>query len=94
MLNLTQRLILGCILLGCLTVALVIAVHKALSASGQLGLGYAFVAVAILIAAATIFFVLRPIQKLQATHTASPREIWNIAWTGAAATALVSLRAS
>ena len=36
MLNLTQRLILGCVLLGCLTVGLVAATHKALAAAGQL----------------------------------------------------------
>ena len=39
MLNLTQRLILGCVLLACLTVGLVAIAHKALAASGQLHLG-------------------------------------------------------
>lgn len=64
MLNLAQRLIIGCTLLGCLTAALVIAAHKALGASGQLGLGYAFIAAAVVIAAVTVFFVLRPVQML------------------------------
>jgi signal transduction histidine kinase/HAMP domain-containing protein len=64
MLNLTQRLILGCVLLACLTVGLVAIAHKALAASGQLHFGYAIAVAASLIAAATIFFVLRPIDTL------------------------------
>jgi NtrC-family two-component system sensor histidine kinase KinB len=64
MLNFSQRLILGCILLGCLTVGLAIAAHRALAAAGQLGLAYGFGAAAILVAAATIFFALRPVQML------------------------------
>lgn len=64
MLNLTQRLILGCVLLGCLTLGLAIATHKALAAAGQLGLSYGFVAAAALVAAVTVFFILRPIQRL------------------------------
>ncbi|MGD0482448.1 MAG: ATP-binding protein [Terracidiphilus sp.] len=64
MLNLTQRLILGCVLLGCLTVGLVIATHRALAAAGQLHLANAICVAALVVAAATIFFVLRPIQNL------------------------------
>ncbi len=64
MLNLSQRLILGCVLLGCLTVGLVVATHRALAAAGQLHLANAICVAAVLIAAATIFFVLRPIQNL------------------------------
>jgi signal transduction histidine kinase/HAMP domain-containing protein len=64
MLNLTQRLILGCVLLGCLTVGLVVAAHRALAAAGQLHLANAICVAAVLVAAATIFFVLRPIQNL------------------------------
>ena len=55
MLNLTQRLILGCVLLGCLTVGLVAVTHKALAASGQLHLAYVAAVAASLIAAATIY---------------------------------------
>ena len=62
--NLTQRLILGCVLLGCLTAGLVFAVRKTLAAAGQLPLAYAFIVTALVIAAATLFFVLRPIQGL------------------------------
>jgi signal transduction histidine kinase len=64
MLNLTQRLIFGCVLLACLTVGLVAIAHKALAASGQLHLGYAVATAASLIAAATIFFVLKPIDTM------------------------------
>ena len=64
MLNLSQRLILGCVLLGCLTVGLVIAAHRALAAAGQLHLANAICAAALVVAAATIFFVLQPIQNL------------------------------
>ena len=64
MLNLTQRLILGCVLLACLTVGLVAIVHKALATNGQLHLGYAIAVAASLIAAATIYFVLKPIDTL------------------------------
>jgi signal transduction histidine kinase/HAMP domain-containing protein len=66
MLNLTQRLILGCVLLACLTVGLVAIAHKALAASGQLHLGYAVAVAASLIAAAIIYFVLKPIDTLAA----------------------------
>ena len=64
MLNLTQRLILGCVLLGCLTAGLVFAARRALGASGQLPLACAFGLAAVLVAAVTIIFVLRPIQSL------------------------------
>ncbi len=64
MLSLSQRLILGCALLALLNVALAIAVRRALAAAGQMGLVYAFVALAILVAVATVFFVLRPIRSV------------------------------
>ncbi len=64
MLNLTQRLILGCVLLACLTVGLVAIAHTALAASGQLHLGYAVAIAASLVAAATIYVVLKPIDTL------------------------------
>ena len=64
MLNLTQRLILGCVLLVCLIAGLVAATHHALAAAGQLNLGCAFLVAALLIAAATVYFVLSPIRTL------------------------------
>jgi len=63
-LNLTQRLILGCLLLAGLTVGLLAASHRALLAAGQIGLAWTFAAASFLVAAATIFFVLRPIHKV------------------------------
>ncbi len=64
MLNLTQRLVFGCVLLACLAVGLVAIAHKALAASGLLPLGYTVAVAASVIAAATIFFVLKPIEAL------------------------------
>ena len=64
MLNLTQRLILGCTLVIGLTAGLVLATHNALAAAGQLRLAYLFVAAAAVVAVATAFFVLRPIRLL------------------------------
>ena len=64
MLNLTQRLILGCVLLGCLTVGLVVATHKALAAAGQLNLAYAVIVAVVVVAAGTLFLVLQPIHML------------------------------
>ena len=65
MLNLTQRLILGCVLLGCLTVGLVAATHKALAAAGQLHLAYAVDrGSGRWLPRRRIFFVLRPIHML------------------------------
>jgi two-component system, NtrC family, sensor histidine kinase KinB len=64
LLNLTQRLILGCVLLACLTAAMVAVTHNALAAAGQLGFGYAVIVAALVIAACTVYFVLRPLNQL------------------------------
>ncbi len=64
MLNLTQRLILGCLLLACLTGALVVVTHRALTAAGQSGLAYGFFAAALLVEMGMVFFILRPIHKV------------------------------
>jgi signal transduction histidine kinase len=64
MLNLTQRLILGCVLLVGLAFGLVVVAHKALAAAGQLKLACLFVVAAAVVAAGTSFFVLRPIRLL------------------------------
>lgn len=61
MLSLSQRLIVGCVLLAGLTAALTIAVRQSLAAAGQSGLAYIFIAAAVLVAAATVSLVLRPI---------------------------------
>ena len=64
MLNLTQRLILGCVLLVGLTAGLVLATHNALAAAGQSRLAYVFFGAAVMVAAGTVYFVLRPIRRL------------------------------
>ena len=64
MLNLTQRLILGCVLLAGLTLGLVMVTHRALEAAGLAGLAWAFVVLAVLVETGTVFFVLRPIRML------------------------------
>jgi PAS domain S-box-containing protein len=64
MLNLSQRLILGCVLLAGLTAGLAVTAHRALLAAGQTGIGWIFAAAAVLVAAGTAYFVLRPINML------------------------------
>ncbi len=64
MLNLTQRLILGCVLLAGLTIGLAIAAHRALVLAGQAPIGVAFSVLAVLVALATIAVVLSPIRSL------------------------------
>jgi signal transduction histidine kinase len=64
MLNLSQRLILGCVLLVGLIAGLVAATHNALAAAGQLRFAYLIVAAAAVVAAATVYFVLRPVSLL------------------------------
>jgi signal transduction histidine kinase/HAMP domain-containing protein len=64
MLNLSQRLILGCVLLSAFTVGLAIAARHALGDAGLGRLSLAFAAVSLLTCAGTIFLVLRPIHTL------------------------------
>ena len=64
MLNLTQRLILGCAILAGLTVWLGIVAHKTLAASGEGTLAYALAIAAVAAAMATIAAVLLPIRAL------------------------------
>ena len=64
MLNLSQRLILGCVLLACLMVGLVAATHSALAAAGQSRIAYIFIFAAVVIGGGTVYFVLRPIRML------------------------------
>lgn len=64
MLNLSQRLILGCVLLSAFTVGLAIAARHALSGAGLGRFSLAFAAVSLLTCAGTIFLVLRPIHML------------------------------
>jgi two-component system, NtrC family, sensor histidine kinase KinB len=64
MLNLTQRLILGCVLLTCLMAWLVIAMHKALAAAGLLHFAFFVMAGVVAVEACTVFLVLRPLRML------------------------------
>jgi signal transduction histidine kinase len=64
MLNLAQRLILGCVLLAALALGLLLATRHALQAAGQLGLASAFGVAALLVALGTAYFVLAPIRRL------------------------------
>jgi signal transduction histidine kinase len=64
MLNLSQRLILGCVLLAGLTVGLVALTHRALEGAGQSGLAYGFMLAALIVELGTVYFVLRPIRML------------------------------
>ncbi|HWA96656.1 MAG TPA: ATP-binding protein [Terracidiphilus sp.] len=64
MLNLAQRLILGCLLVTAILIGLVASTRGALAAGGVLPLAISFVAVAVLVQVAMIFVVLRPVQIL------------------------------
>jgi NtrC-family two-component system sensor histidine kinase KinB len=64
MFNLSQRLILGCALLACLTVGLVAVTHHALAAAGLSKVAYVFVLAALLVEVGTIYLVLQPIRML------------------------------
>jgi signal transduction histidine kinase len=64
MLNVTQRLILGCALLAGLTVWLGVAAFHPLAAAGHPDLGVALPVAAVLAAIATVFVVLWPIRTL------------------------------
>jgi two-component system, NtrC family, sensor histidine kinase KinB len=64
MLNFSQRLILGCVLLAGITIGLAAAAHRALAAAGQTPLAIAFSIAAVLVATATIVVVLQPVRSL------------------------------
>ena len=64
MLNLSQRLILGCVLLAGLTVGLAVAAHRALAAAGQSKMSWFYVVAALVVAAATAYSVLEPIRRV------------------------------
>ena len=64
MLNLSQRLILGCVLIAALVVWLVVTARHALALAGLAGLGWGTLGAVLLIEALTVFFVLRPIRMV------------------------------
>lgn len=64
MLNLTQRLLLGCVLLAGLTIWLAVAAYEPLVAAGRHLLAIALPIAAVAVAIATILLVLQPIRSL------------------------------
>jgi NtrC-family two-component system sensor histidine kinase KinB len=64
MLNLSQRLILGCVLLAGLVLGLLFLSHRALVAAGLVGVAWSFAAAAVIVAIATIVAVQYPIRIL------------------------------
>ncbi len=66
MLNLTQRLILGCVVIAALAVGLVVATHHTLAAGGHMPLAIALLVSLILVEVATVMLVLHPIRMLAA----------------------------
>jgi len=64
MLNLTQRLLLGCVVIAALAVGLVAITHRALAAAGDSFISVAFIVSIVLVEIATIVLVLHPIKML------------------------------
>jgi signal transduction histidine kinase len=64
MLNLTQRLMLGCVVIAALAVGLVAVTHRALAAAGDSFISVAFIFAIVLVEIATIVLVLHPIKML------------------------------
>jgi NtrC-family two-component system sensor histidine kinase KinB len=64
MLNLTQRLLLGCVVIAALAVGLVAITHRALAGAGYSFISVAFVFAIVLVEIATIVLVLHPIKML------------------------------
>lgn len=87
MLNLSQRLILGCALLACLAIALALVLRGAAPE-----LAYGFIVAAVVVAAGTIFGVLRPVRKLakDAERIAQGNLDHRVEWTGRDAFGIVA----
>ena len=64
MLNLTQRLLLGCVLIAALAVGLVAITHRALASAGDSFISVAFIVSIVLVEIATVILVLHPIKML------------------------------
>ena len=64
MLNLTQRLVIGCVLIAGLSAGLWLKTHRALAAAGESFIGAAFVIAILVVEAGTILVVLHPITML------------------------------
>ncbi len=64
MLNLAQRLILGCVVLAGLTIGLAAFAHRTLAAAGQSSVAILFCLIAALVAIGTVALVLSPVRTL------------------------------
>ena len=64
MMNLSQRLILGCVVITGLVAWLATAAHHGLAASGKAALGWIVLAAVIIVEIATVYLVLRPVRTL------------------------------
>jgi signal transduction histidine kinase len=64
MLNLTQRLVLGCLLLAALSIGLWIMTHRALAAAGDSFIAAAFIVATLVVELGLILLVLHPIRML------------------------------
>ncbi len=84
MLNLTQRLILGCVAIAALGVGLVAATYRALVAAGQMHLAIALLVSLILVEVATVMLVLHPIRMVanDARKIASGNLEHRVEWGG------------
>lgn len=83
MLNLSQRLILGLVILAGLMTGLVAATHRALAAAGQSNLADGVLAAFLLVAIVTAYFVLRPIRIVarDAHHIAQGNLEHRVEWS-------------
>ncbi len=84
MLNLTQRLILGCVVTAALAVCLVAATHRALAAAGEMRLAIALLVSLILVEVATVMLVMHPIRIVanDARKIASGNLEHRVEWAG------------
>ncbi len=84
MLNLSQRLILGCVLIAALVFGLVVTARHALALAGLAGLAWGMLGAVVLIEALTVFFVLRPIRMVarDARRIAQGNLEHRVEWTG------------
>jgi two-component system, NtrC family, sensor histidine kinase KinB len=83
MLNLSQRLILGLVILAGLMTGLVAATHRALAAAGQSNLAHGVLAAFLLVAIVTAYFILRPIRIVarDAHHIAQGNLEHRVEWS-------------
>jgi signal transduction histidine kinase len=84
MLNLSQRLILGCVLIAALVLGLAATARHALAVAGLGGLAWGMLGAVLLIEALTVFFVLRPIRMVakDARRIAQGNLEHRVEWSG------------